>query len=326
MQKEIDNLIAKKLSGNITPEEDSKLQKWISASADHATVFAEAERAWLAAVSLKSMPGEHDLDYAWNDLQKRISSPPAVRVSTGFYLRAAAAVIVVLLAILFLRLFITAQPETKVLVAATSQFTDTIAVPQTKLEQVVDSVVFDEPVTPTVTITKPAGKIKRSVPQIAMIAVSSEDSAMVFLLPDGSKIYLNSNSKLLYPEKFASTRNEIYLSGEAYVESAGGELLIYCHNTRTRLYGSALNIKGLRDGAVEISAIRGKALVEKRKPAGEAAIEINEGELLLYDAVSQNITKSRITRKHKWWKHKNFRTLIKEFFNRILHNDNKPKS
>jgi len=52
-----------------------------------------------------------------------------------------------------------------------------------------------------------------------MIHVAATTEAVNVTLPDGSHVWLNTNSAIDYPEKFASNR-EVKLSGEAYFEVA----------------------------------------------------------------------------------------------------------
>ena len=44
------------------------------------------------------------------------------------------------------------------------------------------------------------------------------------VLPDSTRVWLNSASRLLYPEKFTGETREIYLSGEIYIEVAKDSL------------------------------------------------------------------------------------------------------
>ena len=43
---------------------------------------------------------------------------------------------------------------------------------------------------------------------------------LLVLLPDGSRVWLNADSKLTYPEQFAKYNRNVMLEGEAYFEIA----------------------------------------------------------------------------------------------------------
>jgi transmembrane sensor len=46
--------------------------------------------------------------------------------------------------------------------------------------------------------------------------VSGNEQILSFVLPDGSKVWLNKNSKIIFPEQFAAKQREIFLEGEAF--------------------------------------------------------------------------------------------------------------
>ncbi|MCH7402869.1 FecR family protein [Belliella kenyensis] len=63
-------------------------------------------------------------------------------------------------------------------------------------------------------------------------------------LPDGSKVYLNSGSKMVYPTAFASNRH-IYLEGEAYFEVFRDEANPFTVQTKDlsyRVLGTSFNV------------------------------------------------------------------------------------
>lgn len=50
--------------------------------------------------------------------------------------------------------------------------------------------------------------------------ITAKGSKGRFILPDGSVVWLNSETKLTYPERFADHKREVVLEGEAYFEVA----------------------------------------------------------------------------------------------------------
>ena len=51
-----------------------------------------------------------------------------------------------------------------------------------------------------------------------MIAVRAGDEQVLVALNDGSRVTLNNNAELRYPEKFRGDKREVLLSGEAFFE------------------------------------------------------------------------------------------------------------
>lgn len=89
----------------------------------------------------------------------------------------------------------------------------------------------------------------------------------IIVLSDGSRVVLNGESQLLYPEIFEKGVREVTLIGEAYFDIARDTLRPFIINTgkvRTRVLGTAFNIKavpGQED--VVVTVTRGKVQVEK---------------------------------------------------------------
>lgn len=88
-------------------------------------------------------------------------------------------------------------------------------------------------------------------------------------LPDGSKVWLNAASSLRFPTKFAGSKRQVELHGEAYFEVAHDESKIFEVNTRNQMvqvFGTHFNINAYEDepsvnttlleGSVRISDIR----------------------------------------------------------------------
>ena len=90
------------------------------------------------------------------------------------------------------------------------------------------------------------------------------------VLSDGSKIWLNADSKLEYPNVFEGKTREVYLSGEAFFEVAKNPtrpFIIHLDNGTVRVLGTSFNIKAYRgSNIVETSVSTGRvAFIPKKK-------------------------------------------------------------
>src|SRR5690606_34837696 len=83
-----------------------------------------------------------------------------------------------------------------------------------------------------------------------------------FSLPDGSLVYLNSASKVIYKTGLDGLSREVYLEGEAFfdVESDRGRpFKVYANSTEITAIGTAFNVKiGNSDSDTEVSLVEGK--------------------------------------------------------------------
>ena len=91
-------------------------------------------------------------------------------------------------------------------------------------------------------------------------------------LADGSKVWLNADSKIQYPLTFEGNTREIYLDGEAFFEVAKNPqkpFIIHLANGTVRVLGTSFNIRAYNnEKVVETSVTTGKvAFIPKYKNA-----------------------------------------------------------
>jgi ferric-dicitrate binding protein FerR (iron transport regulator) len=101
-------------------------------------------------------------------------------------------------------------------------------------------------------------------------------------LPDGSKVWVNSESKISYPSNFMDGDREIKLTGEAYFEvakSEGKPFTVKTNDYNVRVLGTKFNVMAYPDfGRTETSLIEGKIEIQK----GEQSIPVVPGEIFTY--------------------------------------------
>jgi len=121
------------------------------------------------------------------------------------------------------------------------------------------------------------------------------------ILPDGTKVWLNSASSLSFPDVFAGTERDVKLTGEAYFEVAKNKKMpfkISVNNIKVEVVGTHFDIMAYNDednikttlmeGSVKISASNVNALL---KPGQQAIFDklknnINVGYVNTADAIA----------------------------------------
>jgi transmembrane sensor len=97
------------------------------------------------------------------------------------------------------------------------------------------------------------------------IIVPSGEKAQV-VLPDGTKIWLNSESKLKYPSVFAKDNRTVTLEGEAYFDVSKikkSKFLVNTQGVKIEVLGTIFNVKSYPDEqTVETSVVEGKVKVD----------------------------------------------------------------
>lgn len=99
-------------------------------------------------------------------------------------------------------------------------------------------------------------------------------------LEDGSKVHLNSGSKITYPKNFPDGVRSILLEGEAFFEVAKDSLRPFKVNSGhlvTTALGTSFNIKAYPRQSVAVSLITGKVRVEDQTNLEHQAL-LNPGE------------------------------------------------
>ena len=97
------------------------------------------------------------------------------------------------------------------------------------------------------------------------------------LLPDQSKVWLNSESQLTYPKNFSETR-KVHLSGEAYfvVVPNAKPFIVETQNARTRVLGTAFNVWS-RNEQTRVTVKRGKVQLS-RSETDSMKIQLNSNQ------------------------------------------------
>ena len=113
-------------------------------------------------------------------------------------------------------------------------------------------------------------------------------------LPDGSLVTLNHNSRLLYPQQFAETR-EVLLEGEAYFEVARDEkrpFRVVAGNVTTEVLGTAFNLHWNKLTAnVELEVTEGKVAFASFENGLSERIFVSAGEHAVYRGETNTIEK-----------------------------------
>lgn len=133
-----------------------------------------------------------------------------------------------------------------------------------------------------------------SSPAPLVFAVERGQKANV-TLPDGSKVWLNSQSRLTYSANFNVKKRELQLDGEAYFEVAHNPhkpFVVYSNDISVEALGTAFGIKAYsEDNQISSILMHGKVKVET--PDGEAILQPNDR--IIYDKTTHKKTKDTVT-------------------------------
>ncbi len=103
---------------------------------------------------------------------------------------------------------------------------------------------------------------------------NSKGTKSIIQLADGSKVWLNADSKIQYPPLFSGNTREVYLNGEAFFEVAKNPkkpFIIHLANGTVRVLGTSFNIRAYdNEQTVQTSVATGRvAFIPKYKASGK---------------------------------------------------------
>lgn len=105
------------------------------------------------------------------------------------------------------------------------------------------------------------------------LRINPRGQKSVMLLEDGTKVWLNADSKLTYPTNFSThSVREVYLEGEAFfdvVKNPEKPFIVHTSALDIRVLGTSFNVKSYADDSrIETTLVEGKVEIDKvRDPA-----------------------------------------------------------
>ena len=106
------------------------------------------------------------------------------------------------------------------------------------------------------------------------------------LLPDGTHVWLNSNSKLRYSKDFNSQNREVGLEGEAYFEvtrSAEHPFIVHAATLDIEVLGTSFTVRSYpQDATVEATLLKGAIAVRRKGSPNTAQVLLKPNEKLIF--------------------------------------------
>lgn len=116
------------------------------------------------------------------------------------------------------------------------------------------------------------------------------------ILPDETKVWLNSESSLKYAVGYNKKIREVYLKGEAFFEvkkNLAKPFFVYANEVKVKVYGTSFNIKAFpNEKYIETTLIEGKLSITPEKKEGSTSEEIflKPKEKCIYTRESGSVT------------------------------------
>lgn len=110
------------------------------------------------------------------------------------------------------------------------------------------------------------------------VIISPKGQRTQVVLPDNSKVWLNSNTTIKYPSNFNQKDRRVYIDGEAFFDVTHNQSKPFIVNTTAfniKVYGTTFNVSAYKlDNTIETTLVKGKISITGIKINGEKASEI----------------------------------------------------
>jgi len=150
----------------------------------------------------------------------------------------------------------------------------------------------------------PATAVKDEITQLT--ASTPRGGTYQITLPDGTHVWLNADSKLIFPSKFSASERKVQLTGEAYfevakvihpVKSLKGEItenknipfIVVSKNQEVEVLGTHFNINSYGDeGSVKTTLLEGSVKVNPlASPTGAGSVVLKPGQQAVVNGNSE---------------------------------------
>lgn len=127
-------------------------------------------------------------------------------------------------------------------------------------------------------------------------AQTSAAKTKVVLLADGTRVTLNANSSLRYPDNFNADKREVYLTGEAYFEvfhDAEKPFVIHSGKLLTHVLGTTFTVSAYPQAAspLNVTVLTGKVAVKHQQANALAVLTRGESATMSYGKTRFELTK-----------------------------------
>ncbi|HLT71265.1 MAG TPA: FecR domain-containing protein [Cyclobacteriaceae bacterium] len=139
--------------------------------------------------------------------------------------------------------------------------------------------------------------------------VSSVGQKSVLLLSDGTKVWLNEESRLSYAEDFngCSTR-EVFLQGEAFFEVSHNPsmpFIVHTESIKIKVLGTSFNVRSYAgQRTIETTLVEGKVLIEQTDTRGNhiGDVELQPNQCAVFNKSSKviNVTEVNVANRTVW--------------------------
>ncbi len=291
MQENIHQWIADYTEGSISREDFKRLEAWSGQTPENKAIFEDCLRVYREAHGIGFMD-RMDRERSWKVLERKLKRRDRVRM-----IRVIAAASILLAVMIGTWLLLPVKQKTTVIPVAEVipgnasvilHMADGKSV-NLKNEEVLGLVEKDGTEitkdTASTLVYHVNGKVTKSVLHTVEVPVGGEFD---LTLADGTRVWLNSDTKFRFPTYFSGETREVYVEGEAYFavsKDAEHPFIVHTGGARVKVLGTEFNLCAYPEERVVTTLAKGKVEVAD----GTCKVCLQPGEQAIYNKSVNNI-------------------------------------
>jgi len=300
-------IIIKHLLGKTSEEEEAMLTAWRKESEENEQTFQRLsdphylESEWRKRKAVNA-------EKAAEQMQQRIGRERPIWLRPAFYRSMAAAVVIALCCGVTVGYLLHENPEEKqvsqalperpVLQLMHGQTKATLTLSDGKSVELTGELTAQEMAQLTTSHSAPTTNDKEQHGEVEHISLSvPRGGEFKIELEDGTEVWLNAQSKLVYPEAFSETERRVQVEGEAYFKVARNEdkpFYVETDNQVVRVVGTEFNVHAYsEDQTVQTTLVSGKIAMQQ-KGSEDREMVLTPGHQAVYDKSQRSVKVKRV--------------------------------
>ncbi len=259
-------LICKQLTGSITPEEQNELDEWRKSSKYNEAVYQRLiDYDRLLVEHHRARLFDYRRPLASTEQRLGLNQAEERRRPLWWRYAAAAAVAMLLLTVGYVAIEHTSQPDMSELIAEADDSAlqpgttvATLTLPGGNQVELGSNQAYN---TRVITAARHESRGGKSGTIKQQVLTTPRGGEFRVVLEDGSEVWLNAQSRLIYPETFDGEERRVELEGEAYFKvkkDTEKPFIVVSGQQQVRVYGTEFNVTAYSDeGIIYTTLVKG---------------------------------------------------------------------
>ncbi len=255
-QFKISEIIARQKAGDISDDEKIYLENWLSENEKNRTIYDDLQDNFDINQEIDQL-NKFKIKKAFKSISEQLELPKMrIFIFAKNTYKYAAAIAIIILGFVAINRYLNYSAENQLAInkikpgtqkaILTTSTNDKIVLGKTEKKRIFN---FKKTTVTDTSQTLTYKNIEEEVNEEVEISYNQLETPRggeyTLILSDGTKVYLNAESKLTFPESFTGNKREVMLEGEAYFEvtkSKTSPFIVKTNDLTIKVYGTIFNV------------------------------------------------------------------------------------